>query len=76
MNSGKILLGVLIGAAAGVLAGVLIAPGKGSETRDKLAEMSEDYLDSFRDRFDDMLENMSTKFEQIKKDVYKVAEKK
>lgn len=76
MNSGKLLLGIIIGAAAGVLTGILIAPEKGAETRDRLAEMSEDYLDTFRDSFDNILDNMNSKFEQIRKDISKVAEKK
>lgn len=76
MNSGKILLGVLIGAAAGVLAGILIAPEKGSETREKLAEMGEEYLETVKDKFDEMLENFATKFEQVKKEVNNLVEKK
>ena len=70
------MLGILIGAAAGVVTGLLIAPEKGSETRDRLFELGEDYLDTIRDRFDDMLDNMNTKFDQIRKDVSRVTEKK
>ena len=33
MKSGKVLLGVLAGAAAGALLGILFAPEKGTKTR-------------------------------------------
>ena len=44
MSSGKVLLGVLAGVAVGALVGTLLAPEKGSETRQKLVDKGEDYL--------------------------------
>ena len=38
----KILLALLAGAVAGLAIGILIAPGKGSETREKIADLAED----------------------------------
>ncbi len=69
MSTGKVLLGVLLGAVAGAAAGILLAPEKGTDTREKLTEMSEEYLDSVKDKFDDLLENISDKVGKIKKDV-------
>ncbi|MBL7971614.1 MAG: YtxH domain-containing protein, partial [Prolixibacteraceae bacterium] len=51
MSSGKVLLGVLAGAAAGALIGILFAPDKGSETRRKIAEKGEDYVDGMKEKF-------------------------
>jgi gas vesicle protein len=76
MNAGKILLGILIGAIGGAAAGLLLAPEKGSDTREKIAELSEDYLESVKDMFDDLFENMASKVGQIKKDISGLAEKK
>ncbi len=69
MSTGKVLLGVLIGAAAGAAAGLLLAPERGVDTREKLTEMSEEYLDTVKDKFDDLLDNISEKVGKIKKDV-------
>ena len=41
-NTGKVLLALGCGAAIGALLGVLFAPGKGSETRKKLSDSTND----------------------------------
>jgi gas vesicle protein len=76
MNSGKILVGILIGAVAGGIAGILMAPEKGSATRDKIADISEEYIETVKDKFDELLENLSERIGQVKKDVYRTADKK
>ncbi len=43
-NSGKVLLGVLAGAAAGIITGVLIAPASGRETRDNISSKTDELL--------------------------------
>ena len=43
MKATSLLLGVLGAAAAGVVVGLLIAPDKGSETRRKISEKTEDW---------------------------------
>lgn len=37
-DNSKLLLAVLAGAAAGLIAGILLAPEKGSETREKIKD--------------------------------------
>lgn len=62
MSAGKVLLGVVIGAAAGALAGILFAPDKGTETRKRISNSSEDYFNSVKDTVDELLDNVAEKF--------------
>ncbi|MFW5793198.1 MAG: YtxH domain-containing protein [Bacteroidota bacterium] len=48
-NSGNVLLGVLVGAAAGVITGILIAPASGKETREKISGKTDDLLTQIKD---------------------------
>jgi len=76
MNStGKVLFGVLAGAAAGVLLGVLFAPEKGSTTRRKITETSNDYTDELKDKFDEFLSSLNEKFDAVKANAKDFAEK-
>jgi gas vesicle protein len=43
--SKKLLLGFIAGAAAGTLIGILLAPDKGSKTRNKLRKTLNGYID-------------------------------
>lgn len=45
-SGGNVILGTLVGAAVGFAAGILLAPAKGSETRETLADKSDDLKDS------------------------------
>lgn len=62
MNSGKVILGALAGLVAGALIGVLFAPDKGSESRGKIVKKGEDYLDSVKNQFNSLLDNIAGKF--------------
>lgn len=68
MNSGKVLLGVLAGVAAGAALGILFAPAKGSDTRRKIAVKGEDYADSLKTQFNDLLTTISENFQKDKLD--------
>lgn len=48
MKTNKLALGVLGAAAAGYALGVLFAPGKGSETRKKIASKGSDLRDNLK----------------------------
>lgn len=76
MNStGKVLFGVLAGAAAGVALGVLFAPERGSTTRRKITETSNDYTDELKDKFDEFLGSLNEKFEAVKANAKDLTEK-
>jgi gas vesicle protein len=74
MDSGKVALGVLAGIAAGAILGILFAPAKGTETRKKICRKGEDCADDSKEKFNEFLESISEKFEQVKDDICKFAE--
>lgn len=69
MKSGKVLLGVLAGAAVGALAGILFAPDKGSRTRKQIVDKSEDYAEGLKEKFDEMTASLSKKYNNAMQEV-------
>lgn len=55
MSAGKILLGVLGGAAAGAALSILFAPEKGSVTRKQISKKGDDVLGNLKTKYDDLL---------------------
>ncbi len=47
-NTEKILLALVAGALAGLAIGILIAPAKGSETREKITDLAEGLVDKLK----------------------------
>jgi gas vesicle protein len=74
MSSGKILLGVLAGVAAGALLGVLFAPDKGWNTRKRISKKADDYMDGLREKFNEFLDTISVKLDEVKDDVSDLTE--
>jgi gas vesicle protein len=62
MKTAKVMLGMLAGAAAGALAGVLMAPDKGSATRESLKRKGSGALDDVKGKFNSLVETVSEKF--------------
>lgn len=66
MKAGKILLGILSGAAAGAAVGMLFAPKKGTETRKRIADRSNEYMYETKSKFNDLADNLSHKYDTVK----------
>lgn len=69
MSSGKVILGILAGAAAGALLGILFAPEKGSTTRKKILSKGEEYADELKEKFNEFVDKVAGKFESAKEEV-------
>jgi len=69
MRSGKIILGVLAGFAIGAALGVLFAPDKGWNTRKRISKKAEDLTEDLRDKFEEFLNSISVKVDEVKKEV-------
>lgn len=69
MNSGKIALGLLAAAATGAVLGILFAPSKGAALRRKIRNMSEKEMDVMKDKFNDIADNVTQKFEKVRNNV-------
>lgn len=74
MNSGKIFVSLLAGAAAGALAGILLAPAKGSKTRRRILKKGESYVGSVKEKMDEMFDTFTEKFNKVKEEVIDYAE--
>lgn len=48
-QTGTVILGTLVGAAVGFAAGIILAPAKGSETREMLGDKATDWKKSIND---------------------------
>jgi gas vesicle protein len=73
MSVAKIITGVMIGAAAGAVLGVLFAPDRGSETRRKISEKSNDLADSLKNKFNDFVDSVTEKFQGAKDEATNMA---
>lgn len=73
MSSGKVLLGILAGVAAGATLGILLAPDKGSNTRRKIIQKGDDYVTELEDKFNDLIGNITNRFESAKKETVRMA---
>ena len=74
MSTGKVVLGVLAGAATGALLGVLFAPAKGTVTRRTIYRKGEHEVDGLKDKFNDLIDSITEKFDKVKEDVSDLVE--
>jgi gas vesicle protein len=75
MSKGKVILGVLAGFAVGAAIGVLFAPDKGWNTRKRISKKGEDLVDDLKEKFNEFIDNISVKVDEVKEDVADFSEK-
>ena len=68
MSKEKVLLGVLAGVAIGATLGILFAPDKGWNTRKRISKKAEDLTEDLRDKFEEILDSISVKVDNIKEE--------
>jgi len=73
MSTSKVLFGFLAGAAIGGALGILLAPDKGTETRKKILEKSNDlgdslsdFSDTIKDKFNEVVDGVKGNFNKTK----------
>ena len=69
MSTGKVVLGVIAGAATGALLGILYAPARGSVTRRSICRKGERGVDGLKDKFNEFVDTITERFEKVKEDV-------
>jgi gas vesicle protein len=66
MDAGKVLLGIVAGAAAGAIVGMLFAPAKGSVTRRRIARKSAEYADEAKDKFNEYVDALAEEYDTVR----------
>jgi hypothetical protein len=64
-TTGKIITAAAIGAAVGAIIGILVAPEKGSETRQKLCDKGKEFADEIKEA----VTRGKDKFSSLKEDI-------
>lgn len=65
MSNSKVLLALLGGIAVGAIAGILLAPDKGSNTRNALRNMASDLGDALEDSLHEALDKVKDKYADV-----------
>jgi gas vesicle protein len=75
MSSGKVLLGIVAGAAVGTALGVLFAPAKGSVTRKRIARTGTEYAEDVKEKFNEYTEALTEEYDAMKKEAMDLVDK-
>lgn len=67
-STSKTIIGFVAGISVGLMFGILYAPQKGSTTRKRIARRSGDIVDDVRDKLDDSVDEIKSRYESTKKD--------
>jgi len=74
MSAKKVLIGVMAGAAVGATLGILFAPERGSTTRKRFSRKGFDYTDELEEKFNELIDSITTQFETVVEEVTRMAE--
>ena len=74
MSTGRVALALIGGASIGAIIGILFAPAKGAVTRRAIIRKGERQVDGMKDRYNEFVDSVSEKFEQVKEEVIDFAE--
>lgn len=66
MKTGKLIAGILSGAAIGAIAGILFAPKRGTETRKNITDKSNEYMYGAKSKYNDLADNLSHRYDSVK----------
>jgi gas vesicle protein len=75
MTSGKVLLGVVTGAAAGAVLGLLFASAKGSATRKRMARKGTDCAEDVQETLNEYIDATTEEYDTIKKGAMDLVDK-
>ncbi len=75
MSTSKVLVGIIAGLAAGAVVGLLMAPDTGSNTRKKISQKGEGYVDDLKSKFNDFLDGFMNHVETVKDDAGDLADR-
>ncbi|NVN94078.1 MAG: YtxH domain-containing protein [Bacteroidetes bacterium] len=74
MSSGKVIIGILAGAAVGAALGVLFAPDKGYITRKKISRKSCKYVDKLENEFNEFIDSITQEYEALREEALRMDE--
>jgi gas vesicle protein len=73
-GAGEVLLGVLAGVAVGATLGILFAPDKGSNTRRKISQKSNEYVEGLEEKFNELMDSFSEQIDHVKGEASRLSE--
>ncbi len=68
MKLGKVLFGLVAGAAVGATIGLLFAPKKGSVTRRYISKKGNEFREKVEGKFNEFVDNVNEKVESVKEE--------
>lgn len=75
MKISSIIVTGLFAGIAGAIAGTLFAPGKGTKTRNRIADIGQEYKDYLLDNYNDLAESVSHPFEDMEDQTIRLSKK-
>jgi gas vesicle protein len=69
MSTGRFILGALCGIAAGALIGILFAPDKGIDTRKKVVNEGEEYVDNLKEKINGLMHDGAERIKKVRETV-------